>query len=171
MNYQVSFVFKVGNWKIALQHHYITLIKIALKLFSMKSVLSPFTLTINTLYQKHKYESMKIIINLNHKEMILVSTTKKLQQCFFSLQRCDCNILISNFPLYASLRVQFHCTDWIPGGVWDSNILISNYPLETSLRIHWSNPRESFIHLASLPETSTMTCNTGESAFCNPWDK
>ena len=121
MNYKVSFVFKVGNWKIALQHHYIALIKI-----------------IKTLYQKHKYESMKIIINHNHKEMILASTTKKLQQCSSSLQRCD------------------------------SNILISNYPFKTSLRIHRSNPRGSFIPLALLPETFTTTCNTGESAFCNP---
>ena len=37
---------------------------------------------------------MKIIINHNLKEMILASTTKKLQQCFFSLQRFDSNILI-----------------------------------------------------------------------------
>ena len=103
MNYKVSFVFKVGNWKIALQHHYIALIMIALKLFGMKSVFSP--LTSSTLFTKKKYESMKIIIDHNHKEMILVSTTRKLQQCFFLLQRCDSNILISNFPLYASLRV------------------------------------------------------------------
>ena len=63
MNYKVSFVFKVGNWKIALQHHYIALIKIA-PLFSMKSVLSPYTSS--TLCTKNTsmkvWKSLSIII-------------------------------------------------------------------------------------------------------------
>ena len=63
MNYKVSFVFKVGNWKIALQHHYIALIKIA-PLFSMKSVLPPYTSS--TLCTKNTsmkvWKSLSIII-------------------------------------------------------------------------------------------------------------